>query len=832
MVCVAIGNSLGRFIKVDDEQSKKGLFTYAHICIEVDFSNGLPDKLELIHDGFKWIQILDYDNTTFRFKNQPNVKDQPDDTTVEIPLAGGGVKRTHVSESSDSDPPPDSPCLDPSLVLAPQQVPWTVVSCSKEKKGRFDAPTSLSPLDEKKRSARGKLASVGDELPSASNVATFSESVSSNLETIAAEMTQYSGDNNSTAIAVLNAAGSVHWMGLGFVFVAAILKRFEIIKENKEECLKLLTSMNNLAKAILQFNNYPQSKAMMQIVIDKSIRLIVNGAILCCLEKKRNILKRIYKAPKHQQKLNELRLEVKDMYDIVTLQTNITILSFLENHLIKSKPPCFGIAGHEVGIHQQIDDVVELLRLEEEKRTTGAVVLHGIGGSGKTTLADAVCRSLENKFQDQGWKSSKVTLYQNLEEYPNIENLQSLILGHLTGLKEGVPDFQTGQQMLKDIMEKKSVFLYIDNVLHTEPLRKLLPREITNPKKLRLLLTSKKTIVSEVMKDCRIKECEIYPMVSLSLEAANEVLCRKIDSERDVYSMLEERPQIKEIAQWCRCCPLFLEVVGGYLRRQENTVEAYEKVFHWLKGGEPFSGDKEYRFDEKKIMFAYQELEVSVQEAFLDICAFFSDWEWEDASCIVGEDNMKYLEKGALIKRKSEYVDSEKKKASKISIHDLLLQVGRMKSKGNRFRTRDEISKALKNGEALSQTKGIWLQSWNERPFHISANELDKRSGSLRVLSMGKKATVEGNCSECFDNLKFLQAGDQVSNLPMDVSKLTGLSFIDYVVNDNNVLSQLRSLSRLQAVKFSKSISRCDTIRIPEFENPNKLRQLLLNSLD
>ncbi|KAH9295828.1 hypothetical protein KI387_039416, partial [Taxus chinensis] len=127
---------------------------------------------------------------------------------------------------------------------------------------------------------------------------------------------------------------------------------------------------------------------------------------------------------------------------------------------------------------------------------------------------------------------------------------------------------------------------------------------------------------------------------------------------------------------------------------------------------------------------------------------------------------------------------------------------------------------------ALSQTKGIWLQSWNETPFRISTNELDKMSGSLRVFSMGNKKIVEGNCSKHLDNLEFLQTRDQVPNLPMDVSKRTGLSFIDYVVRDN------KNLSRLKAVKFSKSIGRCDTIRIPEFENPNKLRQLVLNSLN
>ncbi|KAH9290086.1 hypothetical protein KI387_034203 [Taxus chinensis] len=674
----------------------------------------------------------------------------------------------------------------------------------------------------KRNSDCEKLAPGVDGVASASGVAaTFSEGVSKNVEIIATQISEYSGDKHSTAISVLNAVGNVHWLGLSFLLVASVLERFNTINKNKEECLKLLKSMNKLAKVILQLKEFPRSKVKLQTEIKQSIGLIVDGAILCCAQNKSKGLKKFCKASKDKKDLQELRSEVKGMYNNLTLQTGVQNLSILEESLSilennqKRDPPHFPTVSYAVGIEQQVVDVVKLLELDEEKPAV-AVVVHGIGGSGKTTLADAVWSYLKDKLQ--GWRYSKIILIKNLERHPNVEEPQSLILEDLTGSKQRVRDLESGRESLKEIMKKESIFLYIDNALYIEPLQELLPKEVSTPKKLRLLFTARKTNVSQVMKDVGIRSCKNYTMESLPIQAAIQVLCRKIDTERDANSILEERPLLNKIAEICRCCPLFLEVIGGYISKRENKVEAYEKVLDWLQhGDQPFSSDKEYSFNEDRIMFAYHELEQSAQEAFLDICSFFSDyWKWEEVACIVGEEDMKCLEEAALIKRTD---------TSDISIHDLLLQVGRNKSKDNRLTTVDELSTVLRDEKPLSQIKGIFFK-WNTIPFHISAEELDKMSGSLRVFHMGSFTIVKGKCSKPFNKLLFLQAG-KVPNLPIDVSKLTCLAYIDYVIKDSKILSQCKNLSSLKVAKFSG-----DMIGMPEFGRPSKLRQLALYGLN
>jgi len=66
LVLEDIGNLLGRFIKIDKERQDKGLFTYARICVEIDLSKGLPDRIHLKHESNIWLQRLDYENTAFR----------------------------------------------------------------------------------------------------------------------------------------------------------------------------------------------------------------------------------------------------------------------------------------------------------------------------------------------------------------------------------------------------------------------------------------------------------------------------------------------------------------------------------------------------------------------------------------------------------------------------------------------------------------------------------------------------------------------------------------------------------------------------------------------
>lgn len=67
-VLTDIGNTLGKFLKVDNDRLSKDIYTFSRICVEVDLSQGLPDHFLLLHNEKQWAQPLDYENTAFRYR--------------------------------------------------------------------------------------------------------------------------------------------------------------------------------------------------------------------------------------------------------------------------------------------------------------------------------------------------------------------------------------------------------------------------------------------------------------------------------------------------------------------------------------------------------------------------------------------------------------------------------------------------------------------------------------------------------------------------------------------------------------------------------------------
>lgn len=65
-ILAVIGNSIGRFIKIDTQRLEEIIFTFARICVEVDLSKGLLKNIKLKHKDRIWLQSLDYDDTAFR----------------------------------------------------------------------------------------------------------------------------------------------------------------------------------------------------------------------------------------------------------------------------------------------------------------------------------------------------------------------------------------------------------------------------------------------------------------------------------------------------------------------------------------------------------------------------------------------------------------------------------------------------------------------------------------------------------------------------------------------------------------------------------------------
>lgn len=65
-VLISIGNSMGKFLKMDEDRAIRQIFTFARIYVEVDLSQGLPNHITLNFSNSQWIQPLNYENMVFR----------------------------------------------------------------------------------------------------------------------------------------------------------------------------------------------------------------------------------------------------------------------------------------------------------------------------------------------------------------------------------------------------------------------------------------------------------------------------------------------------------------------------------------------------------------------------------------------------------------------------------------------------------------------------------------------------------------------------------------------------------------------------------------------
>lgn len=152
-------------------------------------------------------------------------------------------------------------------------------------------------------------------------------------------------------------------------------------------------------------------------------------------------------------------------------------------------------------------------------------MLHGFGGMGKTTLADAVFSLLDLK----GCKYSKVQLFKYIGSTPDIVELQKQILKDLMEPQHSIPDIRTpedGQAELGKALEEVTAFIYIDNVLGGNELLQLLPKDIKKAKKLRLLLTARDINVG---RGCPVKPL-IYHMRSIPSAEAMSLLRKELSN--------------------------------------------------------------------------------------------------------------------------------------------------------------------------------------------------------------------------------------------------------------------------------------------------------------
>lgn len=640
--------------------------------------------------------------------------------------------------------------------------------------------------------------STGDYWPSSSSFSTLKEILSEGANAALATKDIISSSEGMKVVKhLLIGLGQAHWAVAGLLVVANILERFETVAANQDECLSLLEEMSKLAHHVKDLKERPGLKKGMESSIRNATEMIVEGALMCCTQIKSSKFSRFFSTSVDKEKLAKFQQKLQKMYRRMDNQTLICILDAIE--CANVRPPLKererSNPAYAVGIEEQLEEVIELLEWESQKNAV-AIMVHGFGGMGKTTLADAVFARL----YIEGCKYSMVRLFEDINSTPNIIELQKCMLRDLMlgsreeeqrSVLENIRTFEDGQREIGRMLEKEVAFIYIDNVLAQYPLENLLPRDMEKAKRCRLLITTRDR---EMRKGCSMdnESVKFYDVKYLPDTVAMNLL------KKEIHRELLSSDQLQQIVELCGGIPKLLNVLARYIRFEERgQAEAFNLLMEdkkkWNLKIEGLDG----------YLFTYERLPEIVKDPFLDICSFFNGYDWDEVRNIVGDSNIDVLEKRGLV---------NKDKNMKVTVHDVILKIGSQKSEGKRiiFKSADEIENFLqKKKKDLQGIKGISFNEINDI-FLISARKLDSMSDSLRILALGSYGNVEGTCDKFFEKLVYFQG--KVPYLQFDVSQSKELRCLKCQPQDLNFLKQMPP--NLKHVELDGSLQSGDAFEI------------------
>ncbi|KAG5230974.1 disease resistance family protein [Salix suchowensis] len=226
-----------------------------------------------------------------------------------------------------------------------------------------------------------------------------------------------------------------------------------------------------------------------------------------------------------------------------------------------------------------------------EKEIFNVVGICGIGGSGKTTLANEICRDdqVRRHFENR-------ILFLTVSQSPNVEQLRAKIFGFITGA-DGMGGMGNDLVPNRDFQFEWRIgartLIVLDDVWSLKVLEQLIFK-VADAKRLWFRVSNSR----------------------------HNLLVLPLCFWKDIYSTRADSNLVKQIVDECKGLPLALKVIGASLRDQPEICWASAKKR--LSKGEPICESHESKLLDR-MAISTQFLSKKVRECFFDLGSFPED---------------------------------------------------------------------------------------------------------------------------------------------------------------------------------------------------------------
>ncbi|KAK2639892.1 hypothetical protein Ddye_027687 [Dipteronia dyeriana] len=370
-----------------------------------------------------------------------------------------------------------------------------------------------------------------------------------------------------------------------------------------------------------------------------------------------------------------------------------------------------------IGIYKRIEQVMSLLCLDmEHVRIIG---IWGMGGIGKTTIAQAVFKFISYKF-DGACFIEKV--WKRLENGGS-DQLQLEIYSEV--LHEENPKLYTSiRPFIMEKFNQKKVFIVLDDVnnfLQSESLVESLCRCGLGS---RIIITSRD---KQILCNFNIDDHEIYEAEGFNFDEALELFHKYANPNEDCMALS------KKIVNYAKGNPLAIKVLGSSLKgKSKSEWEDALVNLHGIVNSKIFD----------VLKFSYDGLEEEEKKLFLDL-ACFKDFYYYHSLLKEEFIDCREYSLSVLVAKSLATLESEDLEMNwEIEMHDLLQEMGREivrrespKNPGKRSRLwkRADVIRTLKNNTGTDAVEAISLDVGNLEDIHLSSQVFDKMH-NLRII--------------------------------------------------------------------------------------------------